>query len=144
MNCLHSPILSQMYENGLPSTRNPLLFFIYVNNILDGLTTNARLLTDDFFVVVVAHNIRLSATNLNSDSSKINAWKNQWKWLSTLALTKEITIKRMTIKKSCFNKSNDYHLFHQKRKPVNFFKKYLCIIYVTNCFECKFQKFTFK
>ena len=79
INCLHSPILSQMYENGLPSTRNPLLFFIYVNNTLDGLTTNARLLTDDFLVVVVVvvHNIRLSATNLNSDSSKINAWKNQ-------------------------------------------------------------------
>ena len=31
---------------------------------------------------------------------------------------------------------------HQKRQFVDFFKKYSCFIYVTNCLEYKFQKIT--
>ena len=36
-------------ESGIPqgSIFSPLLFFIYINNLLEGLTTNARLFTDD-------------------------------------------------------------------------------------------------
>ena len=33
---------------------------------------------------------------------------------------------------------------HQKRQLVDFLKKYPCIIYVTNCHECEFQKFSLK
>ena len=35
-----------------------------------------------------------------------------------------------------------YFTNHQKRQLVDFLKKYSCIIYVTNCLEHKFQKFT--
>ena len=36
-------------ESGIPqgSIFSPLLFFIYINNLLEGLTTNARLFADD-------------------------------------------------------------------------------------------------
>ena len=37
-----------------------------------------------------------------------------------------------------------YFTNHQKRQIVDFLKKYSCIIYVTNCLGCKFQKFTLK
>ena len=33
---------------------------------------------------------------------------------------------------------------HQKRQLVDLLKEYLGIIYVTNCLECKFQKFKLK
>ena len=68
-------------ETGVPqgSALGPLLFLIYINNLLDGLTTNARLFADDVSLFSVADNINLSATNLNSDLGKINAWENQWK-----------------------------------------------------------------
>ena len=56
-----------------------MLFLIYTNDLSDGLTTNARLFAGDIPLFSVVDNINLSATNLNSDLSKINAWANQWK-----------------------------------------------------------------
>ena len=56
-----------------------MLFLIYINDLSEGLTTIARLFEDDFSLFSVADDINLSATNLNSDLSKINAWASQWK-----------------------------------------------------------------
>ena len=56
----------------------PLLFLIYIEDLSDGLTTNARLFANKSLFSVV-DNINLSVTNLNSSLSKINAWVNQWK-----------------------------------------------------------------
>ena len=68
-------------ETGIPqgSILGPLLFLVYINNLTDGLTTIARLFADDVSLFCVVDNINLSATNLNNDLSKINAWANQWK-----------------------------------------------------------------
>ena len=40
-------------------------------------TTNARLFEDDVSLFSVVDNINLSATSLNNDFSKINAWAFQ-------------------------------------------------------------------
>ena len=61
------------------SILGPLLFLIYINDLSDGLTTNARFFADHVSLFSVVDNINLSVTNLNSDLSKINAWANQWK-----------------------------------------------------------------
>ena len=45
----------------------PLLFLIYINDLSDGLTANARLFADDVSLFSVVYNINLSATNLNSN-----------------------------------------------------------------------------
>ena len=68
-------------ETGVPqgSILGPLLFFIYINDLSDGLSTNGRLYADDVSLFSVVDNIKLSVTNLNSDLSKINALPNQWK-----------------------------------------------------------------
>ena len=57
----------------------PLVFLIYINDLSDGLTTNARLFADDVSLFPVVENINLLGTNLNNDLSKINAWANHWK-----------------------------------------------------------------
>ena len=68
-------------ETGIPqgSILGPLLFLVYINDLSEGLTTNARLFADDVSLFSVVDNINLSATNLNNDLSRINAWANQWK-----------------------------------------------------------------
>ena len=68
-------------ESGVPQAPilGPLLFLIYINDLSEGLTTNAKLFADDVSFFSIVDNINLSATNLNSDLSKINTWANQWK-----------------------------------------------------------------
>ena len=70
-------------ETGAPqgSILGPLLFLIYINDLSDGLSTNARPFADDVSLFSVVDNINLSVTNLNIDLSKINAWANQWKMI---------------------------------------------------------------
>ena len=78
-------------ETGVPqgSILGPLLFSIYINDLSDGLTTNARLFADDVSLFFVVDNINLSATNLNSDLTKINDWANQWKMTFNLDPNKQ-------------------------------------------------------
>ena len=68
----HLPLWSSI-ETFIPqeSILDPL-FLIYISDTEDGLTTNFRLFADDFPLFSVVDNIELSATNLNSDLSKIN------------------------------------------------------------------------
>ena len=66
-----------------------LLLSIYINDLSDGLTTNVRLFADDVSLFFVVDNINLSATNLNSDLTKINDWANQWKMTFNLDPNKQ-------------------------------------------------------
>ena len=58
-------------ETGVPQGSIPgtLLFLIYIKDLLDGLSTNARLFADDVSLFSVVDNINLSATNLSNDFS---------------------------------------------------------------------------
>ena len=68
----------------------PFLFLIYVNNLSDGLTTNARPFpADDVLLFLAVDNMNLSVTNLCSDLSIVNAWANQWKMSFNLDLKKQ-------------------------------------------------------
>ena len=58
---------------------SPLLFLIYINDLSEGLTINVRLFADTVSLFSVVDNINFSATNLNNNLSKINAWASQWK-----------------------------------------------------------------
>ena len=68
-------------ESGVPqgSILGPLFFLIYLNDFSEGLTTNVRLFAGNVSLFSVDEKINLSAINLNSDLSKINAWASQWK-----------------------------------------------------------------
>ena len=57
----------------------PLLFLIYINDLPNGLNSNAKLFADDTSLFSAVHNITDSANLLNSDLSKIKEWALQWK-----------------------------------------------------------------
>ena len=57
----------------------PLLFSIYINDLTEGLSTNAKLFVDDISLPSVIHDIQTSANNLNKDLERISNWATQWK-----------------------------------------------------------------
>ena len=66
---------------GVPqgSTLGPLLFLIYINDLSEGLSSNAKLFADDTSLFSVIHDSNTSALELKSDLAKINRWAFQWK-----------------------------------------------------------------
>ena len=67
---------------GVPqeSILGPLHFLIiYINDLPDGLSSNAKLFADDTSLFLVLHDINTSTIELNSDLKKINHWAFQWK-----------------------------------------------------------------
>ena len=99
---------------GVPqgSILGPLLFLIYINDLPNGLNSNAKLFADDTSLFSVVHNINNSANLLNSDLSKIDEWAVQWKMSYNPDPTKqaqEITFSRKISQRNhpglMFNKS---------------------------------------
>ena len=66
---------------GVPqgSILGPLSFLIYINDLADGLLSNAKLFADDTSLFCVVHNANTTAKQLNNDLVKINRWAYQWK-----------------------------------------------------------------
>ena len=52
---------------------------IYINDLTEGLSTNAKLFADDTSLFSVIHDIQTSANNLNKDLERISNWATQWK-----------------------------------------------------------------
>ena len=61
------------------SIQSLLLFLIYINDLLDNLTSNAKLFADDTSLFSVFHDVNTSADELNDDLKKVNEWAFQWK-----------------------------------------------------------------
>ena len=61
------------------SILGPLLFFIYINDLSDDLSTTAKLFADDTSLFSIVQNAITSASHLNHDLSKISNWTFQWK-----------------------------------------------------------------
>ena len=57
----------------------PLLFLVYINDLPEGLTTNAKLFADDTSLFSVVHDSALSSVSLNNNLLKISQWAYQWK-----------------------------------------------------------------
>ena len=55
------------------------LFLIYINDLTEGLLSNARLFANDTSLFSVIHDIQTSTNNLNKDLERISNWATQWK-----------------------------------------------------------------
>ena len=56
-----------------------LLFLIYINDLSEALSSNAKLFADDTSLFSVIHDTNTSALELNSYLANINRWAFQWK-----------------------------------------------------------------
>ena len=63
----------------LGSILGPLLFLIYTNDLSEALSANAKVFADDTSLFPLIYDSNTSALELNSDFSKINRWRFQWK-----------------------------------------------------------------
>ena len=52
----------------------PSLFLIYINDLTEGLSSNAKLFADKMSLFSVMHDIQPSTNNLNKDLEKISKW----------------------------------------------------------------------
>ena len=66
---------------GVPqgSILGPLLFLIYINDLSGDLSSKTKLFADDTSLFNEAHDINISANELNNDLKKVSNWAFQWK-----------------------------------------------------------------
>ena len=76
---------------GVPqgSILGSLLFLVYINDLPEGLTTNAKLFADDTSLFSVVHDSTLSSVSLNNDLIKISQWAYQWKMMFNPDVSKQ-------------------------------------------------------
>ena len=58
-----------------------LYFLAYINDLPDGLTTNAKFFADDTLFSPVFNDFMSSSASLNNNSLKISQWAYQWKMI---------------------------------------------------------------
>ena len=51
----------------------------YINDLTEGLSSNAKLFADDTSLLSVIHDIHISANNLDKDLERISKRATQWK-----------------------------------------------------------------
>ena len=66
---------------GVPqgSVLGPLFFSLYINDLVDNLTSEAKLFADDTSLFSVVYDESVTAEKLNKDLETISKWAHQWK-----------------------------------------------------------------
>ena len=78
LNGQHSILVHTEAGVAQGSILGPLFFLIYINDLSDDLTSNAKLFADITSLFPIVQNINSTTTDLNSDVSKISDWDFQW------------------------------------------------------------------
>ena len=65
------------------------MFLIYISDLTEGVSSNAKFFADDTSLFYVIHDIQTSANNLNKDLQRISYWATQWKMNFNPVTTKQ-------------------------------------------------------
>ena len=112
---------------GVPqrSVLGPSLFLIYINDLSDNLTSNAKLFAVDASLFSVVHDVNTSTKELTDDLKKINNWAFQWKMSFNPDPSKQVQelifsckTKRLNQPPLVFNNNNVSQDFSQKQLSV--------------------------
>ena len=57
----------------------PLFFLIYINDLVDNISSEAKLFADDTSLFTVVYDVDIAANKLNRDLEIISTWAYQWK-----------------------------------------------------------------
>ena len=60
------------------SILGPLLFLLYINDIVDNIDSTIRLFADDTSLYIIVENPHNTARQLNTDLQMIHQWATQW------------------------------------------------------------------
>ena len=80
--------------------QGPLLFLVYINDIVNSIRSSIRLFADDTSLYIVVDSPNLAAQQLNSDLEKINLWSQTWLVSFNPSKTETITFSRKQNKPS--------------------------------------------
>ena len=61
------------------SVLGPLFFLIYINDLVDNISSEAKLFADDTSLFTVVYDVDIAANKLNRDLEIISTWAYQWK-----------------------------------------------------------------
>ena len=57
----------------------PLFFLIYINHLVDNISSEAKLFADDTSLFTVVYEVDIAANKLNRDLEIMSTWGYQWK-----------------------------------------------------------------
>ena len=82
----------QMVSSGVPqgSVLGPLLFLIYINDIVDNINCDVRLFADDKSLFSIVNDATQTALKISEDLDKIKKWALQWKMEFNADKTEEV------------------------------------------------------
>ena len=78
--------------SGVPrgSVLGPLFFFVYINDIVEGLQNEIKIFADDSFIFSVVKDKDEAAASLNQGLERVSLWAWQWKMQFNCNITEEV------------------------------------------------------
>ena len=87
------------------------MFLIYINDLANGISSNATLFADETYLLFVTHNMNTTLKGLNNDLTKIDTWVYQLK----MSLNPDLRKQAQEVLKNFFFLLN---LHTRKIKPI--------------------------